>query len=287
MRGMNEIRQHVRAVEQTKKITGAMNLISSARVKKIAPAMAYNKAYLEKIEDAMHAVLSSSESFDHHYLRPRPSGHTTFVVVAGDKGMVGSYNNDILKYAQMMLNECENRTLITIGVEAKQFFKKQGIRVDQDIAGASQNPSLFYAREIVQGVLDAYNAHLTDKVYLIYMGFENTVKWRPTAIKLLPVTTLGIRPEERHQDMVYHPSAEEVFRLIVPQYLLGILYGALMQAYASEHCARMNAMQSATRNADALLSSLRSAYNLARQAQITQEITEITGAALAQTGGRG
>ncbi len=284
MTNMNEIRHHIHAVEQTRKITGAMHLISSARIKKILPHMDYNREYLERIESSMRHVLASSDSFDHKYLRERKGHHATFIVVAGDKGMVGAYNADVLKFAMTCIQQYPEHHLITMGIMAERFFKAHGMEPNQSIIGASQDPSLYYARHLMQDIFRMYNAHETDRVYLIFMSYTNSVRWVPRVIRLLPIRTRAAAHfhEDRDPGMIYHPSPEEVFQLLVPQYTLGILYGALMQAYASEHCARMNAMQSATRNADEILAKLKSAFNIARQSAITQEITEITGAAMAQ-----
>lgn len=284
MRSMNEIRHHIRAVEQTRKITNAMNLISSVRIKKIMPQVEYNRRYLIHVQSAMNHVLASSEDFDHIYLRDRGDKHTTYIVIAGDKGMVGSYNSDILKYAMTHMDLTKDHHLITLGIEASRFFMKQGIQPDREIAGASQDPSLIYARHLQQDIFRMYDEHKTDRVYVIYMSFINSVRYEPKIIRLLPVVTDDIQGTNPDVGMVFHPTAEDVFHYLVPQYAIGILYGALMQAYASEHCARMNSMDNATRNADELLKGLRTSYNIARQAAITQEITEITGAALAARG---
>lgn len=283
MHNMNEIRHHIRAVEQTRKITNAMHLISSARIKKIMPQVEYNRRYLTHVQEAMRHVLAASESFDHIYLRERGAKHTTFVVMAGDKGMVGAYNSDILKFALPYIQQAPQHRLITMGIMAARFFEKQGLTPDMEIIGASQDPSLIYARHLTQDIFRLYDEHKTDRVYIIYMSFVNSVKWEPRIVQLLPVTTDHLEGVKKDVGMIYHPSPEEVFHLLVPQYSIGILNGALMQAYASEHCARMNAMESATRNADEILKKLRASYNIARQSAITQEITEITGAAMAQS----
>ncbi len=287
MTGMNEIRHHIKAVEQTRKITGAMHLIASARIQRIMPQMDYNSRYLLRLLDSMRHILASSDDFDHPYLHDRGDKRRLFIVMAGDKGMVGSFNSDILKFALEKVLAAPERYLITVGIEAVRFFQKHGIEPDKQVIGASQDPSLFYARHMMQDVFKLYDARQIDSAYMIHMRYYNSVSYAPKMRRLLPVDTTLIDMDNiaQYKDvgMIYHPSPDESFRLLAPQFTLGQIHAALMQSYCSEHCARMNAMQSATKNADEILDRLKSAYNIARQAQITQEITEITSAAMAQT----
>ena len=286
MTGISEIKSHIGAVEQTRKITGAMHLIASARIQRIIPKMDYNAKYLSRLLSSMRHILASSDTFDHPYLHDRGNKRRVFIVVAGDKGMVGSYNTDILKFALKHVQEAPERYLIAVGVEAVRFFEKHGMTPDIKVLGASQDPSLFYARHIMQDVFKLYDARKVDSIYMIYMDYQNSVNYSPRLHRLLPMGEDMIGDnvmQYRDVGMIYHPSPDAAFRLLAPQFVLGLIHADLMQAYCSEHCARMNAMQSATKNADEILARLKSAYNIARQAQITQEITEITSAAMAQT----
>ena len=287
MTGISEIKSHIGAVEQTRKITNAMHLIASARIQRIIPQMDYNAKYLSRLLSSMRHILASSDTFDHPYLHDRGDKRRVFIVAAGDKGMVGSYNADILKFALKHIEDSPDRYIIAVGVEAVRFFEKHKIKVDQQVLGASQDPSLFYARHIMQDVFRLYDTREADSVYMIYMDYQNSVTYSPRIRRMLPINTDMISGDDimkyRDVGMIYHPSPDAAFRLLAPQFVLGQIHADLMQAYCSEHCARMNAMQSATKNADELLGNLKSAYNIARQAQITQEITEITSAAMAQT----
>jgi len=281
MQSMNEIRHHMRAIEQTRKITNAMYLISSARTRKIMPQMEYNRMYLDHVQAAMDQILKSSESFDHVYFREREGARNLYIVLAGDKGMAGSFNSEVLKFALPYVTDGEENGLFTLGVMAGLFFRKRGVQPDAEIVGVSQEPSLDNARHIVQDIFRLYDEERVDRVYVIFTRFVNSALTIPCIRRLLPLDIGDIKGSESDRDMIYHPSAEEMFSLLVPQYTIGVMYNAFMQSYVSEHCARMNAMQGATRNADELIKKLRSQYNAARQAAITQEITEITGAARA------
>jgi len=284
MQNIIEIRRHIRSVEQTRKLTNAMHLISSARMRKLLPAFEYNSLYQNHIEASMHDILQSTPDYDLPYLRDRGAEHKTYIVIAGDKGMVGSYNNDIQKFAWPYVSSADKSFLIVMGITASRFFIRKGIHPDLEIYGASQDPSLENARHLTQDIFRLYDSHRIDQVYLIYTEFVSSVKWYPTVCQLLPLQVDTFRERGRKENMIYHPSPREMFRLLMPQYTLSLIYGALMKSYASELCARMNSMQEATRNADELLGRLKTSYNIARQAAITQEITEIMGSARAQTG---
>jgi len=281
MQNINEIRHHIRAVEQTRKLTNAMHLVSSARMRRIMPAVEYNRLYLSHVESAMNEILLSTPNFDLPYLHDRGAAHKTYIVFAGDKGMVGSYNNDVLKFALPYVASADKSFLVTFGIMASRFFSRQGIQPDLEVYGASQDPSLENARHMTQDIFRLYDSRKIDQVYVIYTEFINSAKHEPRIRQILPLETAQFKDVKRKEEMICHPSTKRVFQLLMPQYILSILYGALVQSYASELCARMNAMQESTTNADELLKKLNMNYNIARQAAITQEITEIMSSAMA------
>lgn len=282
MQNINEIRHHIRAVQQTRKLTNAMHLVSSARMRRIMPAVEHNRLYQSHLESTMNDILESSETYDLPYLRDRGDVRKTYIVIAGDKGMVGSYNNDVLKFAQPYIEDGDHSSLITLGMMASRFFSRLGHQPDIEIYGASQDPSLENTRHITQDIFRLYDSRDIDQVYIIYTEFVNTAKWYPCVRRLLPLDVTRFNDIQKKEAMIYHPSPEQVFRRLTPQYILSSIYDALMKSYASELCARMSSMQESTRNADGLIKKLTIRYNMARQAAITQEITEIMGSAMAQ-----
>ncbi len=264
-----------------------MNLISSARMKKVMHHIEYNQLYFTSVQSAMKDILLSPHKVEHPYLKKRRSGKKLFAVVAGDKGMAGSYNSEILEFAYNIIKRQKQCQVVTIGIIASEFFKSKGIPIEGEVFGMSQDPSLYNARKLAYDIIDRYDVSDTDEVYIIYTSFNNKMISKPSVRRLLPIMIndfKDIEPTEPEHEIIYVPSADEVFGELVPQYLVGMIFGAVVQAYAGEHYARMNAMQSATRNADELLKKLKLQYNMARQAAITQEIAEITGATAALSG---
>ena len=286
MLSQNEIRRHISAIEETRKITNAMQLVSTSRLKRVMTHIEYNHRYFMRVQAAMNSILAMSGGVKHPYLDGREGRRRTYIVVAGDKGMAGAYNSNVLELALKRLEEDGAEvSLITVGLVASEFFHSRGIMPDVEVTGTIQDPTLDRARELALDVFSLYDQNLTDEVYIIYTSFYGESKNKPEIKKLLPVAITGDEVEEGDwHNMIYEPSAEEVFSHLVPQYVIGILFGALVQAYACEHYARMNAMRSATHNADEMMRKLTMQYNLARQSAITQEISEIAGAAEALGG---
>ncbi len=291
MSDVNEIREHIAAVEQTRKITNAMNLVSTARLKRAMKNIEYNHRYFMKVQLSMKDILSSV-NITHKYLTYRGTKRTTYLVVGGDRGLDGAYDSNLLKFAKSKIEETDekDRILITVGTVVCEYFKHAHIKVDKEIYGVSQNPNVHNSRELAYGLFDFYDQELTDEIMIIYTSFYGETKDTPVMRRLLPVMRSDYdtisQKEVQEREMNYIPSPQDVFDSLVPQYTIAIIFGALVQAYASEHYSRMNAMQSATKNADKMIDSLKMQYNIVRQSQITTEIAEISGSseALKNTG---
>jgi F-type H+-transporting ATPase subunit gamma len=283
MASATEIRHHIGAVEQTKKITGAMEMVSSTRIKRVMSHIEQNRRYFEHVQRTMKEILSISGNISHPYLRDVPKDcRCTYIVISGDKGLCGSYNHNILNLAMEKISERPKHSIITIGNTAEDFFRSRGITPDVTLLGIVQDPALSRARRLVNDIMNIYDSGETDEIQIVYTSFYGGTKNKPVMRRLLPIRLddyTEVQDTESLSEIVYHPSAQEVFDLLVPQYILGLLFGMMVQAYASEHFARMTAMHNATTNASDMLKSLRTKYNLARQAAITNEIAEITGAA--------
>ncbi len=288
MYNLNEVKQHMRAVSQTRKITNAMYLLSTSRMRRAMTHARYNREYFMRVRATVKAILALSENVHHPYLDVRPVDRAAFIVVAGDKGMCGSYNESVLDFAYNRVMEHKNRYLITIGIVATRYFMRKGITPDMELLGVAQNPTLTDARNIVDQLFAYYDAGIMDEVFIISTRFITSTVQRPHCARLLPLEMedyIDIDTEvEDHGNVLFEPSAQEVFNTLVPQYTIGLVFGSLVQAVASEHCARMNAMRQATDNADDMLKDLNRQYNAARQFAVTQEIVEISAAANAMEG---
>jgi len=289
MTNLNEIRRHIRAVSKTRQITNAMYLLSTARMKRAMQHVDYNREYYKRVRATVKDILSKSSSVHHPYLDARPTKRAAYLVIASDKGMCGNYNSNILNFAWEQMRHKEQHYLGTIGIMATEFFRKKGMEPDVQWLGVAQNPTLMDARNITEALFREYDEGLMDEVYLISTRFVNSTVQYPRCVRLLPLNIDDYYDVELEfpyeSDVIFEPSAQEVFHTLVPQYAVGLVFGSLVQAVASEHCARMQAMQNATRNADEMIKKLQAQYNAARQFAITQEILEITNAAQQQQKG--
>ncbi len=260
-----------------------MEMVSSTRMKRVMSHIEQNRRYFDNVQRTMKEILTTSQGITHPYLHDVPEdSHCTFIVISGDKGLCGSYNNNVLHLALDSIQKYTKYSIVTIGNTAVDFFRARSITPDVTLLGIAQDPALSKARMLVRDIMNIYDSGQTDEIRIVYTSYYGATKNKPVIRRLLPIRLddyTGISDTQAVSEFIYHPSPQEVFDLLVPQYILGILFGVMVQAYASEHFARMNAMHSATTNAQDMLKSLRTKYNMARQSAITNEIAEITGAA--------
>jgi len=282
MQKANEIREHISAIEQTRKITGAMEMISSNRMRQVMSHIEHNRRYFTYIRRTIKEILASSQEVTHPFLQERERQHRTYVVISGDKGFCGAHNTTVLNYALEKIKSKPGSGLITLGHTAEAFFKSHSIIPDICMFGIVQDPTLHRAREVARELTALYESAHTDEIRVIFTSFYGETKRQPVEARLLPVFIhdyVDIRDAEELDGIIYHPSIQSVFDMMVPQFVLGLIFGIMVQAYASEHFARMTAMRSATTNAKEMIDKLNTQYNLARQSAITNELAEIADAA--------
>lgn len=281
MSSIAEVRHHIKVVRDINKITRAMYLISSAKMKKAMRMHDQNLIYFGRVRSDIRYIM---ENMGHPIRNPYYRQHgkkTGYVVIAGDKGLCGGYNSEVLKLARRTIQDGvhEQRYLFTIGHMAGEYFDRLGMNPDVKFLHVIQNPSLQNAREITTVLCKLFRDKELDEVYVIYTVLEKLGQLKPTVLRLLPVLQEDFQDapvlQTQSSELEFHPSAAEVLDAMVPHYLVGLVYTALVQSYASEHSARMSAMDAATRNADDMLGHLSLDLNHARQSVITQEITEI------------
>jgi F-type H+-transporting ATPase subunit gamma len=284
MASTSDIKHSIRSISETGQITRAMKLISTSKMRRAISRFESNSIYFRSVQSSIKDILVHSRGTDisHSYITESNGGKAAFIVVAADKGLCGGYNHNVLNLALEHINKCVEHYILTIGQEARAFFERKKYMIDAQFLHMSQNPSLRNARSIASDIFRLFEEGVMNEVYVVYTHFISVMRQQPKVLKLLPVSMkdlVEIETEIKYSaELKYHPSPKEVFDVLVPQYLIGIIYGCLVQSYASEQCARMTAMENATKNADEMIERLTMDYNRARQQAITKEITEIMGA---------
>ena len=288
MESIKEIRTHIDSVQQTLKITNAMYLISSSKLRKARRQLNDVQPYFEKITRTISDILHRTEGVDHVYFDTRPGRphKVGYIVITGDKGLAGAYNHNVLRMVDEQLEKTENPTLFLIGQAGRNYFSHKGVNIDGEFMYTAQDPTVYRAREIGDTFIELFRKGHLDEVYVVYTEMVTAMEMEPRMVKLLPLDREAFPwtprraadGSERHV-VTYVPSPEHVLNHIVPSYLKGLLFGTLVESFCSEQNARMNAMDTATDNARSLLKELSLHYNRARQSAITQEITEIVGGA--------
>lgn len=292
MAGITEIRSRMRSIEQTLKITNAMYLISSAKVKKARKQLAEVEPYFDRLARTVLDIFRHSPDLKHRYIeghhKSKDECRTGFVVITGDKGLAGAYNHNVLKLAEEYLGHKKDPTLFLIGQMGRHYFEKKNITIDGEFMYTAQDPNLERAREISETLLDLYEQNALDEVYLVFTHSFSAMRMEPEIIKLLPLDRAmlsarrGLSEADRYRDVVrYEPSPEAVLDVLVPGVLKGYLFAALVESFCSEQNSRMAAMDSASDSARDMLKRLSLEFNRARQGAITQEITEIAAGATA------
>ncbi|MCX8129556.1 MAG: ATP synthase F1 subunit gamma [Clostridia bacterium] len=294
MANMREIKLRIKSIKETRQITKAMKLISAAKLKKARQQLEQTLPFFDKVKATMADILQHSGNINNIFfdVRNEKEGKKKgYLVITGDKGLAGGYNHNIIKLTVEQVKENAGSLLLVAGHMGRGYFTRNNYNVDPDFDYSVQDPTVYRSREISENLLQMFSKGEVDEVYLVYTKMVSSIKLEPTIMKLLPLELESLRKdigiEESEADvkideiLSYEPSPKAVFDVLVPKYVKGIVYGALVEAFTSEQSARMSAMDNATSNADEMLQRLNLYYNRARQAAITQEISEIVGGAAA------
>ncbi len=290
MASSKEIKNRMSGISDTMKITNAMYMISSSKLKKAKEDLEKTEPFFYEQQNVMAAILGQIPDLDNMYFT-RGAGvvdkdkRRAYIVITADKGLAGAYNHNVLKHAEERFIEGDNFKLYVVGELGRQYFARAGYNMDRAFNYTVQNPTLHRARVIARQVITDFERDLIDEVDIIYTKMENAFKMVPARWELLPLKKRDYLPKEKGQYeeiFSYHPNVDAVVNHLVPDIVTGYIYGALVEAYACEQNSRMMAMQSATDNAREMLHDLNIAYNRSRQGAITQEITEVIAGAMAQ-----
>lgn len=294
MAGIKEIRTRIDSVQQTLKITNAMYLISSSKLRRARQQFDVVRPFFGKVTETISDILHHSPEMEHVYLDKRagvPEHTTGYIVITGDKGLAGAYNHNVLRLTEERLAKVAHPKLFLIGQVGRSYFAERGVPVDGEFLYTAQDPTFSRAEEICDTLIDHFRRGELDEVYVVYTDMVTSMHLEPKVQKLLPLDrdtfAWAPRPGEEaaaKQMVTYVPNEHQVLSHLVPGYVTGVLYGAMVESFCSEQNARMMAMDTSSTNAREMLKDLSLRYNRARQAAITQEITEISAGAAAQRG---
>lgn len=296
MANIREIRERIASIQQILKITNAMYLISSSKLKKARKSLDATTPYFEKLQSTIESILEHTPHtrqlyFDRRQNVPEDKRKKGYIVITADKGLCGSYNHNILKYTEQQLEASipDNCYLFVMGHVGRMYFhnrmkNKKYAYVDGEFLYTTQNPTLYRAREIAEMVLEKFEKKELDEVYLIYTDMINSSQFEPKTVQLLPFRRRHFGKSsdgtmKKLPKASFVPSPEEVMAYLIPNFAKGIIYGAMVEAFCCEQQARMTAMDSATNSAKDMIKDLSLLYNRARQSAITQEITEVVSGA--------
>lgn len=291
MASTTEIKGRIDSIKETQKITNAMYLIASTKLRKARNELEQTRPYFDALRSEIKRIFRTANDVDSHYFYPpdrEPELPGTYgcLVITADKGLAGAYNLNVLKKAQKLLDDHSDMKLFVVGEYGRRFFTQHHIPIERMFLYTAQNPTLDRAREISSILLEQYDAGLLKKIFVIYTDMENGMSIRVHSTRLLPFHRTYFAPPEKEKKITvpfeFQPSVSAVLNGIMHSYLTGFIYSALIDSFCSEQQARMTAMDSANRNAEELLADLSLQYNRVRQTAITQEITEVTAGAKAQ-----
>ncbi len=265
-------------------ITKAMQMVSASKMSRAEANAKSFVPYMEKMQEVTTSVALNAEDSSHPMLKSRPVKKTGYIVITADRGLAGSYNSNVLREVNRTIQarhkSNDEFAIIALGRVGRDFFVKKGMNVILDIVGLHDQPAFTDIKDFTSKTVEMFSDGTFDELYIYYSHYVNAIKYDVTEKKILPFTDMNANSGKTNS-YEYEPSAEAILEVLLPQYAESLIYGAVLDSKASEHAARMTAMKSATDNANDIIRSLDLSYNRARQAAITQEITEIVGGASA------
>ena len=279
MASMRDIKRRKGSIQSTQQITKAMKLVSTVKLQRAKQRAEQSKAYFNCMYETVTSMLARTGGLNHPYLRAGQSGKKAVVVITSNRGLAGGYNSNVIKLITKGDFRKEDLEIYAIGKKGKDALQRGGYHIVADDPDIIEEPSYVDAMAITDQLLKSYADGEVGEIYLAYTGFKNTVVHVPTLLKLLPVEVPkegeGVQSAGSRAMMNFEPEDEEALNMIIPKYVTSLIYGGLVEAAASENGARMQAMDSATSNAEEMIDQLSLMYNRARQGSITQELTEI------------
>ena len=278
MASMRDIKRRKGSIQSTQQITKAMKLVSTVKLQRAKQNAEKSQTYFHCMYHTVHSILHKTQNLEHKYLKSGETGKKAVIVITSNRGLAGGYNSNVVKLITQGELAGEDLAIYAIGKKGRDALAKN-YEIKADYSDVIEDPAYAEAMVISREVLDAFEKGEISEIYLAYTGFKNTVVHVPTLLKLLPVEVSreeeSSQVEEDNVLMNFEPEDEEALNLLIPKYITSLIYGGMVEAIASENGARMQAMDSATSNAEEMIEDLTLLYNRARQGSITQELTEI------------
>ncbi len=281
MASMRDIKRRKGSIQSTQQITKAMKLVSTVKLQRAKQRAEQSKAYFNCMYETVTSMLAKTSGLNHPYLKAGESKKKAVIVITSNRGLAGGYNSNVVKLITKGDFNKEDLEIYAIGKKGKDALHRHGYHIVEDNPDIIEEPSYVDAMVISNKLLKSFAAGEIGEIYLAYTRFKNTVVHEPTLLKLLPIEPADAGNNEKETEtgskamMNFEPEDDEALDMIIPKYVTSLIYGGLVEAVASENGARMQAMDSATSNAEEMIDHLSLMYNRARQGSITQELTEI------------
>lgn len=283
---MRDIKREIKSKQNMKQITKAMEMVAASRLRRAQQAATAARPYADKLKEVVSSIAAGSNDVKHPMLESRPIKKTGYLVITSDRGLAGGYNANILRKVTQTIQQkhksADEYALFVIGRKGRDYFRRRNMPIVEEVIGLSDSPTFADIKSVASSAVKMFAEGAYDELYLYYNQFVNAISQVPTESRLLPLEAIGGVPGNTAA-YEYEPSPEGVLEVLLPKYAETLVYSAVLEGKASEFGARMTAMGSATKNATKMISQLTLTYNRARQAAITQEISEIVAGANAQS----
>lgn len=279
-KGMREIKRQIKSTQNTKQITRAMEMVSAANLRRAQRSAEAARPYSDKLKEVVQSIAAGSKGIKHPMLQSREVKKTGYLVITSDRGLAGGYNANVLRKVMTEIRENHKSTaeysIFVIGRKGSNYFRKRNMPIVEEVTGVPDSPKFADIKSVASVAVKNFENGTYDQLFLVYNQFKNAITQIPTMIRLLPMEEVTGVATASYE---YEPSPEGVLEILLPKYAETLIYSAVLEGKASEFGARMTAMNSATKNATKMISGYTLAYNRARQASITQEISEIVAGA--------
>lgn len=287
MPSLRDYRRRIKSLQSTRKICQAMKAVATAKMAKAQAAVMAARPYARQVQEVLARLSEAAGTIKHPLLTVREPNKVCYIVITADRGLCGGFNSNILRTVMKELQKNPGAALITVGRKGRDFFRFRRIPVEEAFVGLGEDIKFAHARQIAKIVIDKYTAAEYDAVYVIFSKFVNVLVQQPTVVKLLPIEPPSEESEAAKEKRgpqalyIFEPSAEAVLHSLLPKYVETVIFHAILESKASEHSARMTAMDAATKNTEDLIARLTLKMNRVRQETITKELLDIVGGAAA------